>query len=215
MLRRRPQLISIAALLLIAAVVAIVYLLDGAGGRSAATPTPGTAVVAAGGTNAAPTATAQVTGTSQRVTATVAAGANQPNATRANATATATRAQPTATRTAAPPRATTTPTRQPAARPTPTPEGNLPTIAFARLPQEAQETIRLIDTDGPFPYDRDGIVFGNRERLLPIKAEGYYHEYTVITPGSSDRGERRIISGESGELYYTDDHYESFKRVIR
>ena len=105
--------------------------------------------------------------------------------------------------------------------PTPTPRGQpatndgLPLIDFGALPPQAQETIRLIDKGGPFPYDRDGITFGNRERLLPIRAEGYYQEYTVITPGSSDRGARRVIAGQSGELYYTDDHYESFKRVKR
>ena len=91
----------------------------------------------------------------------------------------------------------------------------MPTIPFAQLPNEARETIQLIDQGGPFPYDRDGITFGNRERLLPIQPGGYYREYTVITPGSSDRGARRIVAGQRGELYYTDDHYESFKRVIR
>jgi ribonuclease T1 len=97
----------------------------------------------------------------------------------------------------------------------PTPNDGLPTIDFARLPPEARQTILLIDQGGPFPFDRDGIVFGNRERLLPLRADGYYHEYTVITPGSDDRGARRIIVGQAGELYYTDDHYESFKRVRR
>ena len=95
------------------------------------------------------------------------------------------------------------------------PDDGLPQISFAQLPAQAQETIRLIDSGGPFPYDRDGIVFGNRERLLPIRADSYYHEYTVDTPGSSDRGARRIITGQGGELYYTDDHYESFRRVRR
>ena len=91
----------------------------------------------------------------------------------------------------------------------------LPTIAFAQLPREAQETIRLIDRGGPFPYKQDGTTFGNRERLLPAQPQGYYREYTVITPGESDRGARRIVAGRGGELYYTDDHYESFKRVVR
>ena len=91
----------------------------------------------------------------------------------------------------------------------------LPTIALAQLPREAQETIRLIDRGGPFPYQQDGTTFGNRERLLPAQPQGYYREYTVPTPGESDRGARRIIAGRGGELYYTDDHYESFKRVVR
>ena len=119
---------------------------------------------------------------------------------------------PTATAQAARPTATPTP-RAPAAQPTP--DDGFPTIDFARLPAEARETIGLIDRGGPFPYDRDGITFGNRERLLPLKPDGYYREYTVITPGSNDRGARRIVAGQAGELYYTDDHYESFRRVRR
>lgn len=122
------------------------------------------------------------------------------------------------------PTATATIAIKPTAIPTSAPRGQptqvatddkLPQIRFAELPSQTQETIRLIDRDGPFPYDRDGITFGNRERLLPIRADGYYREYTVITPGSSDRGARRIIAGRGGELYYTDDHYESFRRVVR
>lgn len=107
-----------------------------------------------------------------------------------------------------------TPTPTPRGQPTATNDG-LPLIDFIALPQQAQETILLIERGGPFPYDRDGITFGNRERLLPIRADGYYREYTVVTPSSSDRGARRIIAGQGGELYYTDDHYESFKRVKR
>jgi len=107
-----------------------------------------------------------------------------------------------------------TPTQTPRGQPAATNDG-LSLIDFSALPPQAQETILLIDKGGPFPYDRDGITFGNRERLLPIRADGYYREYTVITPGSSDRGARRVIAGQSGELYYTDDHYESFKRVKR
>ena len=82
------------------------------------------------------------------------------------------------------------------------------------LPHEARQTIALIKSGGPFPYSRDGVVFGNREGRLPKKARGYYHEYTVKTPGARDRGARRIISGREGELYYTDDHYRTFRRVI-
>ena len=86
-------------------------------------------------------------------------------------------------------------------------------LKLAKLPPEAQHTIALIKKGGPFPYQRDGIEFQNREGILPRKARGYYHEYTVITPGSADRGARRIIAGSKGELYYTDDHYNSFSWV--
>lgn len=88
------------------------------------------------------------------------------------------------------------------------------TITHDELPPEALETLALIAAGGPFPYDRDGITFQNRERLLPSKPRGYYREYTVITPGENDRGARRIIAGENGELYYTDDHYESFSWIV-
>jgi ribonuclease T1 len=83
------------------------------------------------------------------------------------------------------------------------------------LPVEARQTLRLIATGGPFPYDRDGTTFHNRERRLPAQPPGYYREYTVSTPGSSDRGARRIVSGGNPpvEFYYTDDHYRSFRRL--
>lgn len=116
--------------------------------------------------------------------------------------------KPTRTR-----RPTATPTRPP--RVTATPNDGLATIRFDDLPRQAQETIRLIDRGGPFPYRQDGTVFQNRERLLPRQSSGYYREYTVVTPGESDRGARRIVAGASGELYYTADHYASFKRVVR
>jgi ribonuclease T1 len=86
-------------------------------------------------------------------------------------------------------------------------------VAAAELPAQARETIALIRKGGPFPYERDGIVFGNFEKLLPLKERGYYREYTVRTPGAKGRGARRIVAGRGGELYYTDDHYQSFKRV--
>ncbi|MCC6456986.1 MAG: hypothetical protein IT328_18665 [Caldilineaceae bacterium] len=122
-------------------------------------------------------------------------------------------------------RATETP--RPAVQPTPTANAppshtppasrasNLPTIAYDKLPPEARETIALIEQDGPFPFSRDGVTFQNRERLLPRHPGGYYREYTVITPGSSDRGARRIVAGDAGEMYYTDDHYDSFREIIR
>lgn len=83
------------------------------------------------------------------------------------------------------------------------------------LPREAIETLELIERAGPFPYDRDGTVFQNRERRLPGQPRGYYREYTVATPDSRDRGARRIVTGgDPPEVYYyTDDHYRSFRRV--
>ena len=91
----------------------------------------------------------------------------------------------------------------------PGPSG-LPVRALSELPAEAAGTWRLIEEGGPFPYREDGTVFGNRERLLPAEESGYYREYTVDTPGSDDRGARRIVTGSGGELYYTEDHYSSF-----
>jgi ribonuclease T1 len=93
--------------------------------------------------------------------------------------------------------------------------GDMATVQEARLPAQARETLELIDAGGPFPYDKDGSVFGNFERLLPARKRGYYHEYTVSTPGSHDRGARRIVTGQGGEIYYTDDHYDSFRAVLR
>src|SRR3954467_10935852 len=84
-------------------------------------------------------------------------------------------------------------------------------VALAELPSEARETVRLIHRGGPFPYPRDGVEFGNFERLLPQRGRGYYHEYTVPTPGLDHRGARRIVSGRGGELYYTNDHYRTFR----
>jgi ribonuclease T1 len=87
------------------------------------------------------------------------------------------------------------------------------TATSGALPPEVAETIALIDAGGPFPYDRDGVVFMNRERLLPEHERGYWREYTVPTPGESDRGARRLVRGRAGELYYSSDHYASFVRV--
>jgi ribonuclease T1 len=94
-------------------------------------------------------------------------------------------------------------------------QSGLPVIPYDQLPAEAHETIRLIDTGGPFPFDRDGVTFQNREGFLPQQRRGYYREYTVITPGEDDRGARRIVAGAGGELYYTADHYASFQEVLR
>ena len=91
-------------------------------------------------------------------------------------------------------------------------------IAVDHLPHEARATLERIIRGGPFPYDKDGTVFSNREKVLPRQQRGYYTEYTVKTPGSRDRGARRIIAGgdprRSDEYYYTDDHYQSFKRIL-
>jgi ribonuclease T1 len=87
-------------------------------------------------------------------------------------------------------------------------------IAVKDLPAEARDTLRLIETGGPYPFDRDGIVFGNFEKRLPNKERGYYHEFTVKTPGVRHRGERRIVTGKGGEKYYSADHYKTFKRIV-
>jgi ribonuclease T1 len=86
-------------------------------------------------------------------------------------------------------------------------------IALAALPREAHATLALIKAGGPFAYARDNSAFGNRERLLPARGRGYYREYTVPTPGARDRGARRIVAGAPGEYYYSDDHYNSFRRI--
>uniref|UniRef100_Q47IE1 Guanine-specific ribonuclease N1 and T1 n=1 Tax=Dechloromonas aromatica (strain RCB) TaxID=159087 RepID=Q47IE1_DECAR len=86
-------------------------------------------------------------------------------------------------------------------------------VASSDLPSEARQTLVLIKEGGPFPYERDGITFGNFEKRLPLHPRGYYREYTVKTPWRQDRGPRRIISGQGGEYYYTDDHYRSFRRI--
>ncbi|MGW7088089.1 ribonuclease domain-containing protein [Streptomyces sp. NPDC054871] len=91
----------------------------------------------------------------------------------------------------------------------------MPTVQAGRLPAEARRTLRLIDDGGPFPYAKDGSVFGNFEGELPKQRRGHYREYTVPTPGERDRGARRIVTGSGGETYYTDDHYASFKAVLR
>jgi ribonuclease T1 len=101
------------------------------------------------------------------------------------------------------------------------PPDSLSEVELARLPPEAARTLSLIRQGGPFPYRRDGIVFQNRERRLPVQQRGYYREYTVRTPGLNHRGARRIIAGSgaeqdvrsSGEYYYTGDHYRTFRRI--
>lgn len=87
------------------------------------------------------------------------------------------------------------------------------TTSVAELPVEVDETLDLIERGGPFPYERDGAVFENREGLLPDQRSGYYREYTVPTPDEDDRGPRRLVTGADGEVYYTADHYDSFVRI--
>lgn len=96
----------------------------------------------------------------------------------------------------------------------------MPTVALATLPEQAQTTFRLILGGGPFPYDKDGTVFGNREKRLPLAARGHYREYTVKTPGVSNRGARRIVCGgkppsQPEACFYTDDHYASFRLIAQ
>ncbi|MDB5765626.1 MAG: hypothetical protein JWQ61_440 [Collimonas fungivorans] len=90
-------------------------------------------------------------------------------------------------------------------------------VSLGQLPQEAQATLVLIKQGGPFPYAKDGVVFGNYEGMLPRQRRGYYHEFTVKTPRARNRGARRIIAGgnpqTSGEYYYTDNHYQTFRRI--
>ena len=98
-------------------------------------------------------------------------------------------------------------------------QSTLETVALSALPIEAQTTHRLVLVGGPFPNQQDGIVFGNREKILPRTIRGYYREYTVATPGARNRGARRLVCGgkpptNPDVCYYTDDHYSSFKQVV-
>ncbi len=95
----------------------------------------------------------------------------------------------------------------------------LSTMLTTEMPREGQETYRKIHQGGPFPYEKDGTIFGNRERILPREARGFYREYTVRTPGARNRGARRIVCGglvpaEPKACYYTQDHYASFRLIV-
>ncbi len=90
---------------------------------------------------------------------------------------------------------------------------DLPPVNVADLPSEAWDTLDLISQSGPYPFSKDDSVFQNREGILPDQPRGYYREYTVITPGADNRGARRIVAGEGGELFYTEDHYNSFSEI--
>ena len=96
--------------------------------------------------------------------------------------------------------------------------GGATAVHVTELPRQGRETYELIRRGGPFPYQKDGTVFGNRERLLPIEKRGYWREYTVRTPGARDRGARRIVCGgpmtTPHACYYTADHYGSFKKIV-
>lgn len=86
-------------------------------------------------------------------------------------------------------------------------------VVAGDLPREARQTLALIKQGGPYPYAKDGVVFGNYEHALPPHPRGYYHEYTVKTPGTRGRGAQRIIVGGDSEYFYTSDHYSTFKRI--
>jgi ribonuclease T1 len=92
-------------------------------------------------------------------------------------------------------------------------------VSLAELPRQGVETYHLIRQGGPFPHEKDGVVFGNRERLLPAQKRGYYREYTVATPGGRNRGTQRIVCGGAPKTpdacYYTADHYASFRLIVR
>jgi ribonuclease T1 len=96
-------------------------------------------------------------------------------------------------------------------------EAMFATVSVGTLPMEARTTLARIHEGGPFPYPRDGVIFNNRERILPTKPYGYYHEYTVPTPQARTRGARRIVCGGAvatlSECYYSDDHYQSFRKI--
>ena len=100
----------------------------------------------------------------------------------------------------------------------PNPVGGLETIQLAQLPPQGRVTYQLIQQGGPFPFDKDGVVFGNRERILPSQQRGYYREYTVKTAGAGNRGAKRIVCGgpprAPDACFYTSDHYASFRHIV-
>lgn len=179
------RFIVLGVVLLALGVIAGVWLLTSLGGTSSGVSTEQQVLAADGPTGAATPTTVTLVG---------------PGATPGVSAAT------TTTR---PAKATATTTSRPAKD-----ADGFTIVRPAQLPKEAQQTLALVDKGGPYPYDRDGIEFQNREKILPKKPAGYYREYTVVTPGSSDRGARRIIAGQNGERYYTADHYDSFVRVL-
>ncbi|MEV7779062.1 ribonuclease [Kitasatospora sp. NPDC088351] len=138
----------------------------------------------------------------------------------ATATAASSTASSAAAQTASTAPKPSAPKPSPPAGTTPAPAGTwvpadpaLADVCRTKLPDQAVDTLGLIAKGGPYPYRSDGIVFENRENRLPRKASGYYHEFTVVTPGSGDRGARRVVTGDSGEQYWTADHYASFQEI--
>ncbi|MFF0391305.1 ribonuclease [Kitasatospora sp. NPDC004615] len=106
------------------------------------------------------------------------------------------------------------PAKSPADQPAWVPTNTaLADVCRSKLPSQALDTLGLIAKGGPYPYRSDGIVFENRESRLPRQNNGYYHEFTVVTPGSDDRGTRRVVTGNAGEQYWTADHYASFQEI--
>nr|WP_263108113.1 ribonuclease domain-containing protein [Kitasatospora sp. DSM 101779] len=150
-------------------------------------PTPGGTATGPAPTGSAPTAP-------------VSGPAPRPSATR-----TATAGRPTAT--------AATPTKSGAGPVWLPSDPAIADVCRTRLPAQADRTLVLIAEGGPYPYRSDGVVFENREGLLPRHTTGYYHEYTVVTPESDDRGTRRIVTGTAGERYWTSDHYASFREI--
>ncbi|MGC8780905.1 MAG: ribonuclease domain-containing protein [Anaerolineae bacterium] len=213
--RNRPIIALLAILIVVVGLAAWAMMRDATPAPAPATATP----FAAAATDAprheptAPAATAaHGTGPSPQPTAPTALATGRPASARPGvAVATATPRPPAAVATSRP---AATPTAGGLTIATPLPGDRMRTIRLDQLPAEAHETIGLIARGGPFPYRQDGVVFENREGRLPRKPAGYYREYTVVTPGSADRGARRLVRGEQGELYYTDDHYASFRRVV-
>ena len=197
--RRRGGIFPLLAIIGIALVLWVLFARPATPGDQPAPPTAAATEVAAAAGNAPPTVEDKDTGSTEQAAETPAATSTVEEPAAAPAPAEA------ATATPKPAKATATPTRGP-----PETYRGYPVITYDELPPEALETLDLIDSDGPFPYSKDGSTFQNREQLLPRKPNGYYREYTVITPGENDRGARRIIGGDEGERYYTDDHYASF-----
>lgn len=197
--RRRGGIIPLIAVIAIALVLWVLFARPAAPADQSARPTAAPTEVAAAADNAPATVEDKGTNSTEQVAETPAVTpmVEEPAAAPAPAER--------ATATPKPAKATATPTRGP-----PETYRGFSVITYDGLPPEALDTLELIDSDGPFPYSKDGSTFQNREQLLPRKPNGYYREYTVTTPGENDRGARRIIGGDEGERYYTDDHYASF-----
>lgn len=179
-----------------------------------ATPRPVKAATPTPGMNGTKTSTARPTLAPSDTPTAVPAATVTPTATPTRTQTASPTTRPSATPTASPTRTRTPPTATPTATRIRSQSG-LPFILYDDLPPEAKETIRLIDNNGPFPFRQDDSTFQNREGILPRKPQGWYREFTVITPGARDRGARRIVEGEDGLLFYTDDHYANFREVIR